>query len=51
MSNQDVRNTGTNRTTTPDSRTWKQKHGATLMIAVFALLAIVMVLMEKRAAH
>lgn len=51
MSNQDVRNTDTNRTTTPDTRTWKQKYGASLMIGVFALLAIVMVMMQKKAAH
>lgn len=38
-------------TDAPEARTWRQKYGAALMLAVFALLAILMVVMQKKAAQ
>lgn len=38
-------------TDTPENRTWRQKYGAAMMLAVFALLAILMVVMQKKAAQ
>lgn len=35
----------------PENKSWRQKYGAALMLAVFALLAILMVVMQKKAAQ
>ncbi|MBK8167761.1 MAG: hypothetical protein IPK64_17580 [bacterium] len=51
MSNLNARDKDPSNTPTPDTRTWKQKYGTSIMIGVFALLAVVMVLMQKKAAH
>lgn len=51
MSNQGNPATNGNKSAPPAARGWRQKYGAALMLAVFGLLAIVMVLMQKKAAH
>lgn len=51
MSNQVNPATNGDKSTPPAVRGWRQKYGATLMLVVFGLLAIVMVVMQKKAEH
>ena len=47
MLNDEIRDTNGGKPAAPENRSWRQKNGAALMIGVFALLAIVMVLVQK----
>lgn len=51
MSKQEYDDADRNSTDAPEARNWRQKYGAALMLAVFALLAILMVVMQKKAAQ
>lgn len=49
MSNRDDLDTDKKTSGSPEPTSWRQKHGAMLLLAGFALLTILMVVMQKRA--
>lgn len=51
MSNLDNRETGKSVDNSQVKKTWVQRHGAALMFAVFALGAVLMVMMQKKSVH
>ena len=51
MSNPQDRVEGKTITEATKPQSWRQRHGAALMFAVFALGAILMVMMQKKSVH
>ena len=48
MSNRDNHDTGRGNTDPPGHKTWQQRYGATLLLMGFALLIILMGVMQKK---